>query len=146
MSKALVVFASRSGETQKIAGLIAEGLRMGGVEAKVVEAGQIKTTTDLQGFDAYAFGSPTYHGEMLPGLKNLLFLSEKAGLTGKVGGSFGAFGWSGEAFERIYGTMKNVFGMEMVPDPLRLKSASLGGGLQMAQDYGRKIAARLDGK
>ncbi len=61
----------------------------------------------------------------------------------KIGGSFGAFGWSGEAPDRIYETMKNVFNMNMVKDPLRLKSASLGGGQQMAQDYGRDIGQKL---
>ena len=38
--------------------------------------------------------------------------------------------------------MKNIFKMEMVNGPLRLKSASLGGGKQMAQDYGREIAKK----
>lgn len=55
----------------------------------------------------------------------------------------GAFGWSGEAPGRIFETMKNVFGMEMVNGPLKLKSASLGGGTQMAQDYGREIGKKL---
>jgi len=33
--------------------------------------------------------------------------------------------------------------MDMVSEPLRLKSASLGGGTQMAQDYGRNIGKKL---
>jgi NAD(P)H dehydrogenase (quinone) len=70
-------------------------------------------------------------------------LAEKAGLAGKAGGAFGAFGWSGEANDRIYETMKNIFAMEMVSDPLRLKDASLGGGMKMAQDYGRQVAKKL---
>ena len=39
--------------------------------------------------------------------------------------------------------MKHVLKMDMVGDTLRLKSSSLGGGLTMAQDYGRQIAAKL---
>ncbi len=66
-------------------------------------------------------------------------------MDGKVGASFGAFGWSGEAPDRIYNTMKNVFKMDMVKEALRLKSASLGGGTQMAQDYGRQIGKKLSG-
>jgi len=30
-----------------------------------------------------------------------------------------------------------------VSGPLRLKSSSLGGGIQMAQDYGKQIAQKL---
>jgi hypothetical protein len=33
--------------------------------------------------------------------------------------------------------------MAMVSGPLLLKSAGLGGGLQMAQDYGRDIAKKI---
>ena len=73
----------------------------------------------------------------------MLFLAEKAGLENKVGGGFGAFGWSGEAPDRIYDTMDNIFQMKMVSGPLRLKSSSLGGGIQMAQAYGKQIAEKL---
>ena len=72
----------------------------------------------------------------------MLFLAAKAGLKGKVGGSFGAFGWSGEAPGRIYDTMQHILEMEMVSGPLMLKSALLGGGTQMAQDYGREIGKK----
>ena len=143
MVKALIVYASRAGATQKIADLIAEGIRIGGSEAKVVNVTGVKKVEDLEGYDGYVFGSATYHGEMMQGMKTMLFLAEKTGLEGKVGGSFGAFGWSGEAPGRIFDTMKNILNMDMVGGSLRLKSASLGGGTQMAQDYGREIGKKL---
>jgi flavorubredoxin len=49
-------------------------------------------------------------------MKTFLFMAEKASLAGKAGGAFGSFGWSGEANDRIYQTMKNVFQMNMVAD------------------------------
>lgn len=144
MSKAIIVYASRTGQTKKIGELIAEGIRLSGHEANVVNAKDIKQEADLQNFDAFVFGSATYHGDVMQVMKTMLFLAEKAGLEGKVGGSFGAFGWSGEAPDRIFGTMENVFNMDMVSGPLRLKSSSLGGGVQMAQDYGREVAEKLN--
>ena len=60
-----------------------------------------------------------------------------------MGGAFGAFGWSGEAPDRIFDTMKNIGKMVMVAGPLRLKSSSLQGGTRMAQDYGREIAKKM---
>jgi flavorubredoxin len=143
MAKALIVYATRTGETKKIGDLIAEGIRFSGHEANVVKVTEIKKEEDLNGYDAVVFGSPTYHGEMVQGMKTLLFIAEKAELEGKVGGAFGSFGWSGEAPDRIFDTMKNIFKMNMVSIPLRLKSANLGGGLKMAQDYGREIAEKL---
>ena len=143
MAKVLIVYATRSGETAEIAKLVAEGVRFTGAEAKTVNVTDIKKETDLEGYDGYLFGSATYHGDMMQGMKTMLFLAEKVNLEAKAGGAFGAFGWSGEAPERIYGTMKNIFKMDMVKEPLRLKSASLGGGTQMAQDYGRDIGKKL---
>ena len=143
MPKVLIVYATRTGETQQIADLIAEGIRFSGHEAEVAEAKNIKNEADLEGFDAYAFGSSTYHGEMLQTMKTFLFTAEKANLEGKPGGAFGSFGWSGEANDRIFNTMKHILKMDMVGDTLRLKSSALGGGLQMAQDYGREIAKKL---
>ncbi len=145
MKKVLIVYSTRSGATKKIADLIGEGIRFEGLEAELKNGSGIKKESDLQGYDGYIFGSATYHGEMIQAMKGILFLAEKAGLEGKVGGSFGAFGWSGEAPGRIFDTMKNIFKMEMVGGPLRLKSANLGGGSQMAQDYGREIAKKVNG-
>ena len=143
MAKALVVYSTRSGQTKDIAELIAEGVRFEGGEADVKNVTEIKKETDLEGYDSYVFGSATYHGEMMQGMKTMLFLAEKVNLEDKVGGSFGAFGWSGEAPGRIFETMTNIFKMNMVSGPLRLKSASLGGGTQMAQDYGREVGKKL---
>jgi NAD(P)H dehydrogenase (quinone) len=143
MGKALIVYASRSGETKRIADLIAEGIRIQGSEASVVDATKVKKVDGLEGYDAYIFGSATYHGEMMQAMKTMLFLGDKTGLEGKIGGSFGAFGWSGEAPGRIFDTMKNVLKMNMVSGPLMLKSALLGGGTEMAQGYGKDIAKEL---
>ncbi len=143
MGKALIVYSTRSGETKDLAELVAEGIRMQGAEANVVNVTAVKKETDLEGYDAYVFGSATYHGEMMESMKTMLFLAEKAGLEGKVGGAFGAFGWSGEAPERIFSTMQNIFKMNMASGPLRLKSASLGGGIQMAHEYGKQIGKKI---
>lgn len=144
MAKAFVVYATRAGATRKIAEIVAEGIRLSGEEATVINITSIKTEKDLSGYDAYVLGSATYHGEMLQAMKTMLFLAEKANLKDKIGGAFGAFGWSGEAPDRIYDTMKNIFQMDMTGGPLRLKSVSLMGGVKMAQDYGKEIAEKMN--
>ena len=143
MGKVLVVYATRTSSTKQIAELVAEGIRFTGQEAVLVDVKDIKKETELEGYDGYVFGSPTYHGEMLQSMKTMLFLAEKANLEGKVGGAFGAHGWSTEAQDRIYNTMKEIFKMDMAKGPLLLKSAALGGAVQMAQEYGKEIGAKL---
>ena len=143
MAKALVVYSSRTGDTAKIAQLIAEGLRFSAVQVTLKDVTEIKRETELADFDIYAFGSSTYHGAMMERMKTFLFLAERAGLKDKKGGAFGSFGWSGEAAERIFDTMKNVFGMDMVSGPLMLKSSAVDGGIKVAQAYGKELAAKV---
>lgn len=141
--KALVVFATRTGQTQKLAQLIGEGMRFEGCEVDVLNVTDVeKAGISLNDYNAVVLGSATYHGEMMQSMKTFLFAAEKAKLEGKAGGAFGAFGWSGEAPGRVFDTMTHVLKMNMVRQPLRLKSADLGGGIKMAQDYGREVAAR----
>ncbi len=143
MPKVLIVYASRSGETEKMANIIAEGVRFSGNEAVVKSVKDIGSENDTDGYDALILGSPTYHGDMIQPVKTLLFLLEKAALEGKPGGAFGAFGWSGEAPDRVFDTMKHIYKMDMVSGPLRLKSTYIGGGITMAQDYGKEVAAKI---
>lgn len=143
MLKAIIVYATRTKKTEKIAEIIAEGMRIAGAEVDLKPVSEIKKKEDLEGYDAYVFGSATYHGEMMGPMKTMLFLAEQADLNNKAGGSFGSFGWSGEAPARIFETMKNVFEMNMVGGPLQLKKASLSGGVDAAQGYGKELAAKI---
>jgi flavorubredoxin len=143
MTKVLVVYATRTGDTKTIAMQIAEGIKASGAEVKVVAVKEITNSSDLQGYDAYVFGSATYHGEMMEAMKTMLFMAEKAKLEGKVGGAFGSYGWSGEAPDRIYQTMKNIFNMKMADNSLRIKSPISAPHTQVAQTYGREICQKI---
>lgn len=144
MGNVLIVYGTRSDETKSIANLIGEGVRMAGHGAEVKRVSEIKNEEDIKGYDAYVFGSPTYHGEMITSVKQLLFLAERAELEGKPGGAFGSYGWSGEAAGRIFDTMTHIFKMNMVKDgPLMLKAAWVEGGMKAAQEYGKSIAVML---
>lgn len=143
MPKVLVVYATGRGKTKEIANLIAEGISSAGAEAKVMDARNIKNVSEIKGYDGYVFGSATYHGEMMDAMKKLLFMAEQAKLEGKMGGAFGAYGWSGEAPERIYDTMKHIFKMEMVGNSLRVKTDSSGGDALLARAYGRGIGQKI---
>jgi flavorubredoxin len=144
MANALVVYATRTNQTLKIAELISEGMRFAGIDVTAVNVNEVeKKGIDLAAYDALIIGSATYHGDMIQSMKTFLFQAEKANLEGKVGGAFGAYGWSGEAPGRIFDTMRHIFKMNMVSGPLMLKTASLGGGVQMAQAYGREVADKL---
>lgn len=142
MAKVLVAFATRTGQTKRIAEAIGDAIRAEGHDVTIENINKLKKEADLEGYDGYVFGAATYHGEMMGPMKTFLFVAEKANLEGKVGGAFGAYGWSGEGAIRVFDTMKNVFNMDMVSGPLRIKKIA-GDGAQKAQAYAKEIAAKL---
>ena len=89
MSKILIIYYSQSGNTKKMAELVAEGVRKEAVE---VEVKDVKDTQpdELLKFDGLIIGSPTYYGSMAADIKKLLDESVKfhGQLDGKIGAAF----------------------------------------------------------
>lgn len=146
MKKVLIAYDSRTGKTEKMAEYIAEGVRISGNEAVLKKINTIKNEKEIQGYDGYLFGSPTYHREMIGSMKTFLFLVQKAQLEGKLGGAFGSYTHSGDAAKQIFDTMENVFKMKMTD----LGSFNLlehlvdaTEGLRACQDYGRALGEKL---
>ena len=146
MHKVLVAYVSRTGKTQKMAEYIAEGIRFSGHEAVVKKVAEITGEKELEGYDGYVFGCPTYHRDMTAGMKTFLFLAEKVNLMGKIGGAFGSYTHSGEAAPMVFDTMQYVFKMDTVDlGALSLKEAMLETqeGTKACQDYGKAIGQKF---
>jgi flavodoxin len=146
MQKVLVAYMSRTGMTEKMAGFIAEGIRIAGKQADVRKISDIKNEEDLYGYDGYVFGCPTYHRDMTNGMKSFLFLAQKANLIGKMGGAFASYTHSGESGGMIFDTMQHVFKMDMVDlGALNLKEhiIDIPEGVKACHDYGRAVADKF---
>ncbi len=147
MSKVLIGYYSRTGNTEKMAEYIAEGIRITGNSVELKKISEIKSEEDLKGYDGFVFGCPTYHRDLTAGMKTFLFLAEKANLVGKMGGAFGSYTHSGESANMIYDTMLHVFKMDMVDlGALDLKEQVLetDEGLRACQDYGKAVSQKLN--
>jgi NAD(P)H dehydrogenase (quinone) len=96
MPKVIVIYYSRSGNTESMAKLVAEGVKSEGLE---VECKKVQDTKldDLINADGIIIGSPTYYGTMAAEIKKLLDDSVKyhGKLDGKVGGAFASSGGIG---------------------------------------------------
>ena len=146
MKKVLIAYDSRTGNTEKMAELIGEGVRISGEEAELLKISEIKNAEAMQGYDAYVFGCPTYHRDMTQGMKTFLFLVQKAGLEGKVGGAFGSYTHSGDAPGLIFDTMEYVFKMKMTSlGSFNMKEdiITTGEGIRACQDYGKAIVEQV---
>ena len=146
MKKMLVVYLSRTGNTEKMAEFIAEGFRMTGNAVELKKLSQMNSEKDLEGYDGFVFGSPTYHRSITEGMKRFLFMAERANLDGKIGGAFGSYTHSGESAGMIYDTMLHVFKMDMVDlGALNSKEDILETeeGIHACQDYGKAVGKKI---
>jgi len=91
--KVLIVYDSRSGNTEKMAHAVSEGVSDEGldVEVKMVDEASVD---ELPGVDGLILGSPVYYG--LPTAKMKEFIDDSVKyhgkLDGKVGGAFASSG------------------------------------------------------
>ena len=146
MKRILIVYESRTDNTKRMAEYIAEGIRLNGGEAELKSVSSVKSEKDLEGYNAYVFGCPTYHRDMTESMKTFLFLAQAANMTGKVGGAFGSYTHSGDAPSLIFDTMEHVFKMNMVDlGSFNLKEHLIDtkDGITACQDYGMGVCRKL---
>jgi flavodoxin I len=143
VSKILILYYSRSGNTEKMAKAVAEGAQNAGnpnVELSYhVEAGE------LSAFDAILMGAPTYHHDMPIDMKKLFeeAAAKNINLKGKVAAAFGSYGWSGEAPKFLLEIMKNKFEMQVVEPPLLAKYVPDENMLSKCRDLGKRVSETL---
>ncbi|MFC2076788.1 flavodoxin family protein [candidate division KSB1 bacterium] len=91
MAKILILYCSRTGNTEKMAGMIAEGVKAEGLEAMLKNV-ETATVDDLVGADGIVIGSPVYYGDMAAHVKKLIddSVTSHGELEGKVGAAYAA--------------------------------------------------------
>ncbi len=87
--KILIIYYSQTGNTKKMAGLVAEGVKSEGVDVELKNVEEVGARQLLKA-DGIIIGSPTYYGSMAYQIKQLLDESVEfhGELAGKVGAAF----------------------------------------------------------
>jgi NAD(P)H dehydrogenase (quinone) len=101
MARVLIVYDSQTGNTEKMAHAVAEGVKqVRGVDSEVKKVDRT-SLDDLMGADAIIMGSPTYYGQMSARLKAFIDSTEKihGKLEGKVGAAFTSAGGTASGAE-----------------------------------------------
>lgn len=143
MSKILILYYTRTGNTEKMAKAITEGIKaIQGVEA---ELNYFATPEMLGNYDAILIGIPTYHHDMTIDMKSLFeeIAVKNINLKTKIGAAFGSYGWSGEAPRLALEIMKNKFEMDVTEPPLLVRYTPDQGALEKCKEFGKRIAERL---
>jgi NAD(P)H dehydrogenase (quinone) len=89
MSKIIVAYYSQSGNTKRMAEIIAEAVKEEAVSVDLKDVNSLKAK-DLLNYDGIVIGSPTYYGSMAYQIKKLFDESVEfhGSLDGKIGAAF----------------------------------------------------------
>jgi NAD(P)H dehydrogenase (quinone) len=89
MTKAIVIYYSRSGNTKEMAQIIAGSMNEADLPTECKSVDDVKAE-DLLNYDAIVIGSPTYYGHMAGPIKQLFddTVSFHGKLDGKIGAAF----------------------------------------------------------
>ncbi len=143
MPKILVLYYSRTGNTEKMAKKVAEGAKTG--TNMQVDLNYFVEAEDLSGYDAIFVGTPTYHHDLPIDIKMLFeeAAARKIVLKGKPGAAFGSYGWSGEAPGFVLEIMRKKFEMNVAEAPLLGKYDPDQKTLDRCKQLGKRLAESL---
>ena len=152
MKKVLIAFYSLEGDTEKMAEYVAEGVRFTGNQVETRNINTLKTFEDLNGYDGYLFGSPTYSLDLPEDMRSFLSILDQSYLKGKLMGAFGVYkhevGYApgGAAASIIFQKLQDKYQMEPFDlGPLQLKEDLVDNveGLRACQAYGKAFGEKL---
>ena len=131
--------------TREIADAIAQGLENKGVRYKISNAGNSDLSdliTDLFCARGMIFGSSTINNTMHRSIAGLLDDVRGHKFKGKLGASFGSYGWSGEAPKLIAEELTRA-GIEVYGEQIRIQYTPTPEELEECVTFGEKFAATL---
>lgn len=131
-NKALIIYDSMWGSTEKIAYALREGIEHEGI---TVTIRNLKTThisdviTDLNSSKLILIGSPTLNNTMLPNMGGFLTYLKGLRPKNRIGFVFGSYGWGGQAVGEIENILKDLswdipvesINLNFVPDEKELQ-------------------------
>ena len=141
----LVIYDSMYGSTEKMANAMIEGISSEGIEAilfRLPVSDQGDVIKELLEAKGLLVGSSTINNSFLPTVASIL--EEFKGLKpkGKIGATFGSYGWGGGATKHVEEALKQA-GIEIVSPGLTFKWVPDKKELQKCFEYGKEFAKKI---
>ena len=139
MSKIAVVYWSGTGNTEAMAGAVAEGVTGGGGEAALLTAAEFDPSL-MDSFDAVAFGCPSMGSEELEESEFApMFEGCEPKLKGKKIALFGSYGWGDGEWMRTWEETCRGDGAELACEPVICNEAPDEDALSACQALGKAL-------
>lgn len=144
--KAVVVYETMWGATEKMAAQISDGLIESGIDVRVFEINQADRTEIIKEMlDARCFvlGSSTHDNDMLPGMAGFLELLKGLNPKNRIAAAFGSYGWAGGAVGSIEKIIKES-GFEIVQQPIAIKYMPDKNDTEKCFNWGKELAEKIN--
>jgi len=150
MAKILIMYDSRTGNTEKMAFAVAEGAKQVKKIEVIVKKVDDASLEDLCNSDGIIMGSPTYYGQMSGKLKTFIDKTFKihGKLEGKIGGAFTSSGGTATGAETtLLGILETMLVHGMIVqgrhDDKHFGAASVEGSTEKDVEYCRELGKRV---
>ena len=143
--KALIIYDTMWGSTEKMGKAILEGLVEEGVEAKlmnITQTGRTEIMKEVIDAKAVLVGSPTINNGMFPTVADFLCYFKGLRPQGKIGIAFGSYGWAGGATKAITEELKAT-GVELIEPEVKYQFLPDKEELEKCKELGKKIASQI---
>jgi anaerobic nitric oxide reductase flavorubredoxin len=144
-NKAVIVYDTMWGSTEKVARAIAEGVAAGGVEVKLFSLSSSHNSdvvTELLEAKAVLVGSPTLNNHVFPTVAGFLAYMRGLKPVNKIGAAFGSYGWGGGAKRFVEAEMQAA-GVQLIESDLDFVFRPNEAELKRAFEYGKMIAGKV---
>jgi flavodoxin short chain len=141
MAKIGIIYWSGTGNTEKMAELIAKGA--GDAGAEVVSKNVASASPDeVDGYDVVVLGSPSMGAEEVEESEMAPFVASIAPkLKGRRAALFGSFGWGDGEWMRTWSSQLKEAGVKLLDDGLIVQETPNGESADNCVAYGKRIAA-----
>jgi flavorubredoxin len=144
-NKAVIVFDTMWGSTDKMARAIAEGVTSQGVDVKLLKlraANRTEAMTEILDAKAVVVGSPTLNNGIFPTIGSFLTYATGLKPKGKLWSFFGSYGWGGGAVKNMTETAQKA-GFQTNEQNIQVKYIPKNEDLKKCFEFGQQIAAKI---
>lgn len=135
-----IVYWSGTGNTEKMANLIAEGIVEKGKEAEVISVDNANSDI-FENEDIIVLGCPAMGSEVLEECEFDPFIeSIKDKVSGKKAALFGSFGWGDGEWMREFKSRMDSYGCDVSLNPLIIQETPENESEEECRNFGRKVA------
>ncbi|MBL7168538.1 FprA family A-type flavoprotein [Candidatus Bathyarchaeota archaeon] len=143
--RAVIVYDTMWGSTEKVANALFGGLASEGVEVKIHKLGSSHNSdviADILEAKAVLVGTPTLNNGLFPTVASFLAYMKGLKPKNKIGAVFGSFGWGGGAKRAAEEEMKAA-GIDLVESELDFRFRPTEEELEKAVQFGVELAKRI---